>query len=120
MIEAARKQPMELAEAIQQPILNATIGSSSSSGGPEVLRRMKVELGSSMQEIKARVLPGPWLNYRQGRTGKEETQTFYTGTSGTWNMNHFKFSSKKGAAESPTLAVLESACWWICHQVSMQ
>jgi hypothetical protein len=101
MIEAARKQPGELAAAIQQPISNATTGSSSSGGGggKEVLGRMKVELGSSMQQIKARVLPGPWLSYRQGRPGREETKTFNTGTSGTWNMNNFKFSSKKGRVQ---------------------
>lgn len=103
MIEAARKQPAELQVAIQNPITTTTTGSSpagasssrsssSSNGGKEVLGRMKVELGSSMQQIKARVLPGPWLSYRQGRTGREETKTFNTGTSGTWNMNNFKFS----------------------------
>lgn len=108
MIEAARKQPAELARAIEQPIITATTGSGGSGaaassstsssggsgGGKEVLSRMKVELGSKMQEIKARVLPGPWLSYKQGRAGREETKSFNTGTSGTWNMNAFKFAGK--------------------------
>lgn len=108
MIEAARKQPAELAKAIQQPIIKATTDSSSSAGGgssagssgsgssiggKQLLSSMKVELDSSMQQIKARVLPGPWLSYRQGRAGREDTRSFNTGTSGTWNMTGFKFSS---------------------------
>ena len=47
-----------------------------------------------MQQIKGRVLPGPWLNYKTGRAGQEETKAFKTGTSGVWNMNNFKFSGK--------------------------
>lgn len=98
MIEAARKQPAELAKAIQQPIIKATTDSSSSRsgsgiGGKQLLSSLKVELDSSMQQIKVRVLPGPWLSYRQGRAGQEETRSFNTGTSGTWNMTGFKFSS---------------------------
>jgi hypothetical protein len=108
MIEAARKQPAELAKAIQQPIIKATTdsgsgagggrtgssGSGSGMGGKQLLSGMQVDLDSDMQQIKARVLPGPWLSYRQGRAGREEMRSFNTGTSGCWNMTGFKFSSE--------------------------
>jgi hypothetical protein len=55
---------------------------------------MQVGMESSMQQIKGRVLPGPWLNYKIGQAGQEETKAFKTGTSGVWNMNNFKFSGK--------------------------
>lgn len=105
MIEAARKQPGDLAAAIQQPVSKATTTSTASAssssggaqahgGGKQVLDGMNVQVDSRMQQIKARVLPGPWLKYRQGPAGREETRAYRTGVSGVWNMNNLKFSSE--------------------------
>lgn len=95
MIEASRKQPQELAAAIQQPITQTTSSSSRDGRGGEgqkVLQGMQVDLGSSMTRANARVLPGPWLSYKEAHTG--QVKALNTGTQGQWNMNRYKFSGR--------------------------
>jgi len=95
MIEGARKQPQELAAAIQQPITQTTSSSSRDGRGGEgqrVLQGMQVDLGSSMTRVKGRVLPGPWLAYKEAHTGQVKAQN--TAMQGQWNMNRNKFAGR--------------------------
>lgn len=107
MIESARKDPAPLHAAIDQ-----AVNPEHAAASRALEAGFQLQLDRNMQQVQGRILPGPWLSYQQGGgPGLGQMRAINTGTTGKWNMEGKKFSSK-----GRTLGSVQAWCADKCMQ----